>query len=43
MAMRANVGNGDGVTSASISPATSSTATSPIATATTALPCSAST
>ena len=43
MPMRANVGSGDGVTSASISPATSSTTTSPTATATTARPCSAST
>ncbi len=41
--MRAKVGSGDGVTSASIRPATSSTPTSPTATAITALPCSAST
>ena len=38
-----NVGNGDGVTNASISPETSSTTTSPTATDTTARPCSAST
>ena len=43
MPIRTNVGSGDGVTSASISPATSSTATSPTATETTARPCSAST
>ena len=41
--MRTNVGSGDGVTSASISPDTSSTTTSPTATETTARPCSAST
>ena len=41
--MRTNVGNGDGVTIASIRPETRSTATNPTATETTARPCSAST
>ena len=43
MPTRTNVGNGDGVTKASINPETSSTPTSPTATETTARPCSAST
>src|ERR1700730_2560951 len=41
--MRTNVGNGDGVTIASIRPETRSTATNPTATETTTRPCSAST
>ncbi|SKW63401.1 Uncharacterised protein [Mycobacteroides abscessus subsp. abscessus] len=41
--MRAKVGSGDGVTSASIRPLPSSTATRPPATDMTARPCSAST
>src|ERR1700758_3220642 len=43
MPTRTNVGNGDGVTNASINPDTSNTPTSPTATDTTARPCSAST